>query len=428
MIGTASTSSGRKSTTVDAVLSRPTTDTDARVKPSTSAPESPMKIRAGKEVVTQEAAHAPATIAESTAASTFPSERAITAKVDAGDRAHARCEPVHAVEEVDHVHDGDDPHHRHRHSDPARNVDRADEREREMVDPDAERRRDRSRENLARELRQRSEAAEVVDGADDAGDGGAEQDAAHLAREVEEGERRHEDADEDREPAEPRDRSPVEPPLVRVVDDPEQPGHPADSGRQERRRSGVRSQRRRGPPGCPEARSSPPTSCRTGGRLRRRGPARCSRSRSARGRSTATTIDTSGWSRWIRAIPSGAAISAIRRTERGARLLHRRDRGGRRVAGREHRVEQDHVAVGDVVRQLDVVLDRLERLLVPVEADEADARARESATARRRASPSPPAGSGRRRPSCPRSGARWCARAASRSRSARRPASSSPRT
>ena len=29
----------------------------------------------------------------------------------------------------------------------------------------------------------------------------------------------------------------------------------------------------------------------------------------------ATTIDTSGWSRWIRSIPSGAAISAINRTD-----------------------------------------------------------------------------------------------------------------
>ena len=46
-----------------------------------------------------------------------------------------------------------------------------------------------------------------------------------------------------------------------------------------------------------------------------------------------------------------------------------------RVAGREHRVEQDHLAVGDVLRQLHVVLDRMQRLLVAVEADEADARA-----------------------------------------------------
>ena len=60
-----------------------------------------------------------------------------------------------------------------------------------------------------------------------------------------------------------------------------------------------------------------------------------------------------------------------------ARRLHRHDGGSGRVAGREHRVEQDHVALGDVVRQLDVVLDRLERLLVAVETDETDPRARD---------------------------------------------------
>ena len=115
----------------------------------------------------------------------------------------------------------------------ARHVDRADEREREMVDPDAERRRDRGCENLARELRQRGDTAEVVDGADDACHRGAEQDAAHLPRQVEKGEGRHEDPQEDREPAQPRDRPPVEPALVRGVDDAEQPRHPADCGRQQ---------------------------------------------------------------------------------------------------------------------------------------------------------------------------------------------------
>src|SRR5205823_2742286 len=46
-------------------------------------------------------------------------------------------------------------------------------------------------------------------------------------------------------------------------------------------------------------------------------------------------------------------------------------------AGREHRVEEEDVAIGNVVRQLHEVLDRLERLLVAIEADEADARARD---------------------------------------------------
>ncbi len=90
----------------------------------------------------------------------------------------------------------------------------------------------RRREHLAGELGQGREAAEVVDGAHDARHGGAKEDAAHLAGEVEERERRHDDAEEDREPAEPRDRTPVESALVGRVDDPEQARHAAD-GRSE---------------------------------------------------------------------------------------------------------------------------------------------------------------------------------------------------
>ena len=78
MIGTASTSSGRNSTTVEAVFRRPATEIEARVKPRTSAPESPMKMRAGKKLWRRKPMHAPATIAERTAASIFPSESAST--------------------------------------------------------------------------------------------------------------------------------------------------------------------------------------------------------------------------------------------------------------------------------------------------------------------------------------------------------------
>ena len=117
-------------------------------------------------------------------------------------------------------------------------------------------------------------------------------------------------------------------------------------------------------------------------------------------------MSTSGCARWMRAMPSGAAISEISETLRRAGVLQERDGVRGRVAGREHRVEQEHVALGDVVRELDVVLDRLERLLVAVEADEADARDRRSARARRRACPSRRGGSGRRRPSCPGCGRR----------------------
>jgi hypothetical protein len=57
-----------------------------------------------------------------------------------------------------------------------------------------------------------------------------------------------------------------------------------------------------------------------------------------------------------------------------ARVLDRRDRGGAGVARREHRVEHDRVPLGEIVGELHVVLDRLERLLVAVHAHEADAR------------------------------------------------------
>ena len=47
MIGMASASSGKKSATVAAVFRRPWIETAASVNPSSIAPESPMKIRAG---------------------------------------------------------------------------------------------------------------------------------------------------------------------------------------------------------------------------------------------------------------------------------------------------------------------------------------------------------------------------------------------
>ncbi len=142
-------------------------------------------------------------------------------------------QPVEPVEEVDHVHHRHDPDDRERHADRGRQVDRADEREREVVDPDAERGRDRRGEHLTRELRDRVEAAEVVDGADHARHGGAEQDASHLAGEVEKRERRHDDPEEDREPSETRDRPAVDAALVRPVDDAEHARHAADGGREQ---------------------------------------------------------------------------------------------------------------------------------------------------------------------------------------------------
>ena len=53
-----------------------------------------------------------------------------------------------------------------------------------------------------------------------------------------------------------------------------------------------------------------------------------------------------------------------------------RDRRDRRVAGRQHRVDQDHVALRQVVRQLQVIFDRLQRARLAVEADMPDPRRR----------------------------------------------------
>ena len=160
-------------------------------------------------------------------------ERERSANVSPAIAQTPAASPSMPVEEVDHVHDGHDPHDRQRHPDPCGQVDDAEEREGEVVDPHAEGARDRRRRHLPGELRKRVEPAEVVDRADDARDGGPEHDAAHLAREVEERERRDEDPEEDREPAEPRDRPLVEAPRVGLVDDAEQAGHPADRRREQ---------------------------------------------------------------------------------------------------------------------------------------------------------------------------------------------------
>ena len=50
---------------------------------------------------------------------------------------------------------------------------------------------------------------------------------------MEERERRDEDAEEERDPAEARHGAPVDPPPADGVDDAQQPGHPADRRRQQ---------------------------------------------------------------------------------------------------------------------------------------------------------------------------------------------------
>ena len=168
----------------------------------------------------------------------------------------------------------------------------AEERKREVVDPDAEEGRDRGGDELAGELAPRREHAEVVDRADDGRDRRAEQHSPRFPAELEERQRRHEDPEEEREPAEPRDRVDVQPPALRPVDDAEEPGHAPHRRRQQdhdHERDG-RAVENLGV--SPEARSSPsllrpvqPVACVAQAR------ARCSPCRSARGRSRRTRCE-----------------------------------------------------------------------------------------------------------------------------------------
>src|SRR4051812_14948664 len=80
MIGTASTSKGKNRATVAAVFRRPSTETAASEKPSSIAPESPMKILAGKKLWRRKPRQAPRMIAENAAAVGLESESAIIAK------------------------------------------------------------------------------------------------------------------------------------------------------------------------------------------------------------------------------------------------------------------------------------------------------------------------------------------------------------
>ena len=109
----------------------------------------------------------------------------------------------------------------------------AEQREREAVDPDAEPHRHRCREQLTAELLEPAKAAKVVDRSDGDGDRRAEQQPARVAAEREEGERGHEDAEEERETAEARDRVSVQAPPAGAVDDAQHSRHPADRRREQ---------------------------------------------------------------------------------------------------------------------------------------------------------------------------------------------------
>ena len=108
----------------------------------------------------------------------------------------------------------------------------AQERQRDVVDGQARRDRDRGAGHLAHELDRRREAPDVVDRAE-----GADQDRAGHQRARrgvggQEVEHRHQEAREDREAAQARRRLAVDAPVRGVVDGPDRPRQP----RRQRRR------------------------------------------------------------------------------------------------------------------------------------------------------------------------------------------------
>ena len=97
----------------------------------------------------------------------------------------------------------------------------------------------------------------------------------------------------------------------------------------------------------------------------------------SRSSSAAMQRSASGCSSAARATPSGAAISAASVMSSRAGLAAEPDRVRGRAAGREHRIEHEHAAARQPVRQLEVVGHGPQRLLVAADADEADGRVRQ---------------------------------------------------
>src|SRR5215470_6546874 len=83
----------------------------------------------------------------------------------------------------------------------------------------------------------------------------------------------------------------------------------------------------------------------------------------------------------MRAVEGGEPFRAGQQAHEADRAwMHRLHTTGRRdgrVAGGEHGIEHDHVALFHLVRDLEVVLDRRERLLIAVQADVTQPRARQ---------------------------------------------------
>ena len=167
------------------------------------------------------------------------------------DRRDTRRQPVHAVGEVDDVHqrheadDGD-------HATLVRELQQAHERQRDVLHDDSVVHDDQRREHLPAELQDGVQVEAVVERADDRDHGRREEHpvpvhrprsgaAARFAR-GQPDERRHERAREDREPAEERHGSLGEAPVARFVDSADGPRE-AHRQRSQERGHGPRHQK-----------------------------------------------------------------------------------------------------------------------------------------------------------------------------------------
>ena len=85
---------------------------------------------------------------------------------------------------------------------------------------------------------------------------------------------------------------------------------------------------------------------------------------------------TSGWMPRSRSTPSGDGDQADDADVAGAALLQPVDGGDRGVGGGDHRRHHDDLALGEIGRRLEIILDRDLGLGVAIEADVGDARRR----------------------------------------------------
>ena len=211
-----------------AVVQLDASASEARPKPSTWLPESPMKTRAlrpGRRLKGRKPRQAPPSASATTSGSSPASwSSAATAKTRTGDRGERRREAVHVVEQVERVRDPDEP-------------DEPEHGREHVVAEDLDRQpggeHDPRRRELGRQLGDRLQRVDVVGEAGDEEDRAAAEDPEQLAARVGRADRDggaypRDEAEEDADAAERGRRARV-PALARGVGD--EPS--ADAGAQE---------------------------------------------------------------------------------------------------------------------------------------------------------------------------------------------------